>query len=105
MIRHRFSFADACSDPHLFGPWFMGDSWAQWRVVDKALFGQPLDAAETTIFRELPGRDQVPDKPATEAWLIVGRRGGKDVKAASIAVYLATIGAELFGWRQRLTRG
>src|SRR4029453_8392993 len=99
------SFAEACTDPHLFGPWFTGDSWARWRVVDKALFGEPLDAAETTIFRELTGRDDIPDRPATEAWLIVGRRGGKDVKAAAIAIYLATIGAELFGWRQRLARG
>ena len=105
MTGSGFSFAEACTDPHLFGPWFTGDSWARWRVVDKALFGERLDPAEAATFRELTGRDDTPDKPATEAWLIVGRRGGKDVKAAAIAVYLATIGAELFGWRQRLARG
>ena len=105
MTRSGFSFAEACTDPHLFGPWFTGDSWARWRVVDKALFGERLDPAEAATFKELTGRDDTPDKPATEAWLIVGRRGGKDVKAAAIAVYLATIGAELFGWRQRLARG
>jgi hypothetical protein len=105
MTRSGFSFAEACTDPYLFGPWFTGGSWARWRVVDKALFGERLDLAEAATFKELTGRDDTPDKPATEAWLIVGRRGGKDVKAAAIAVYLATIGAELFGWRQRLTRG
>ncbi|MCT8974948.1 hypothetical protein MUB46_24095, partial [Microbaculum sp. A6E488] len=60
---------------------------------------------ELAVFRELTGRDEAPDEPASEAWLIMGRRSGKDVKAGSIAVYLATIGAEQFGFRKRLTRG
>ena len=34
-----------------------------------------------------------------------GRRAGKDVKAASLSTYLATIGAELYGTRAKLTRG
>ena len=42
---------------------------------------------------------------SVEAWLVMGRRSGKDVKAASLVVYLATIGAERFGYRKRLTRG
>ena len=99
------TYSEACRDPHLFGPWFDGDSWSNWRVMDKAIFGEPLDEAELAIFRELTGREEAPDEPASEAWFIVGRRGGKDVKAASIAVYLATIGAELFGWRDRLVAG
>ena len=40
-----------------------------------------------------------------EAWLVFGRKGGKDVKAASYATYLATIGAEVYGYRDRLTKG
>ena len=28
----------------------------------------------------------------------MGRRSGKDIKAASLAVYLATIGADLRAW-------
>ena len=43
MTHPHFSFVEACTDPHLFGPWFTGDSWARWRVVDKALFGERLD--------------------------------------------------------------
>ncbi|MPZ57974.1 MAG: hypothetical protein GEU91_16055 [Rhizobiales bacterium] len=99
------TYADACRDPKLFGPWFTGESWASWRVVDKALFGLPLDAGELTIFRELTGRADAPTAPASEGWFLIGRRGGKDVKAASLVTYLATIGAEQLGFRERLTRG
>lgn len=104
-MKHAITFAEACTDPALFGPWFEGDSWASWRVIDRALFGEPLDKAELTIFTGLTGRGAAPTEPATEAWFIVGRRGGKDVKAASLVAYFATIGAEVFGYRQHLTRG
>ena len=99
------SFAEACRDPNLFGPWFEGESWDAWRVLHKALFGEPLDAAEIAIFRELTGRTEAPTAPATEAWLICGRRGGKDVNASALAAYLATIGAEEMGFLSRLVRG
>ena len=99
------SYPDACCDPNLFGPWFTGPSWANWRVVDKALFGLPLTADELSIFHQLTGREQAPTERAGEAWIIAGRRAGKDVKAASSITYLATIGAEAYGWRKYLTRG
>lgn len=104
-MTHAITFAEACADPALFGPWFTGDSFAAWRVIDKALFGEPLDEAELAIFTELTGRDAAPTEAATEAWFIVGRRGGKDVKAAALVAYFATIGAEVFGYRKHLTRG
>ncbi len=99
------SYADACLDPQLFGPWFSADSWATWRVLDKALFGEPLDDLERAMFKELTGRDSAPTEPAEEAWIIAGRRSGKDVKAASIAVYLATIAAEAFQFQRYLAPG
>lgn len=99
------TFAEACRDAALFGPWFESDSWANWRVLHKALFGEPLLDDELTVFRELTGRDEAPTEAASEAWLVIGRRGGKDVNASAVAVYLATIGAELYGYRRRLTRG
>lgn len=98
-------YSAACLDPHIFGPWFSEESWGAWRVVDKALFGEPLNADELAIFRELTGRDEAPAEPVSEAWFIIGRRGGKDVKAASIAAYLATIGDEIHGYRQYLKPG
>jgi hypothetical protein len=99
------SYSEACIDPNLFGPWFAGESWSTWRVLDKALFGEPLSPDELKIFTELTGRAEAPSAPAKEAWLIMGRRSGKDIKAASIAVFMATIGAELHGYRKRLQRG
>lgn len=99
------TYAEACRDPNLFGPWFEGDSWATWRVVDKAIFGEPLNEDELTVWKELSGMDSTPTHPAREVWLAFGRRSGKDVKAASLITYLATIGAELSGTRARLNRG
>jgi hypothetical protein len=99
------TFAEACRDPALFGPWFEGASWDNWRVMHKALFGEPLFDDELTVFRDLTARDEAPTEAASEAWLVIGRRGGKDVNASAVAVYLATIGAELYGYRKRLTRG
>ena len=99
------TYAEACRDPNLFGPWFEGESWATWRVVDKAIFGEPLDADELATFAELTGCSQPPLAPAREVWMAFGRRAGKDVKAASLSTYLATIGAELYGTRAKLTRG
>ena len=40
------SYSESCRDPNLFGPWFAEESWGTWRVLDKALFGEPLDEAE-----------------------------------------------------------
>jgi hypothetical protein len=99
------TYAQACNDPHLFGPWFSGDTWATWRVLDKALFGEALDDDELETYTALTGRSEAPTAPISEAWLVMGRRSGKDVKAASICAYLATIGAERFDYARYLTPG
>jgi hypothetical protein len=99
------TFSEACRDPHLFGPWFEDKSWDRWRVLHKAIFGEALSPGELQVFQELTGRDEPSNDPVSEAWLICGRRAGKDVNASALAVYLATIGAELYGYLGRLTRG
>lgn len=99
------TFAEACTDPKLFGSWFNGESWAVWRVIDKALFGEPLDADELAIFTEITGRDEAPTEPANEAWFVCGRRSGKDVKASALAAFLATFGAEQMGFLDKLVKG
>lgn len=99
------SFADACKDPALFGPWFSGDTWGAWSTIDKAIFGGELSDAEFVQYAGLTGRLTPPTTPASEVWIIAGRRGGKSAKTAALATYLATIGAELFGYRQHLSRG
>jgi hypothetical protein len=81
---------EACGDPKLFGPWFKNQaSWAAWMVFLKALFGLPMDAQELSIFRQLTGRTEPPTQQAAEAWLVIGRRGGKSFIVALIAVFLA----------------
>lgn len=69
---------------------FSGESWASWRVVLKGLFALPMDAGELAVFHELTGRETAPTVPGRELWAIVGRRGGKSIVAALVAVYLTT---------------
>jgi hypothetical protein len=81
---------EALADPHLFAPMFQPlEAWAAWRVFLGAAFGLPLgDGLET--FRCHTGRSSSPLWPVPrEAWVVVGRRGGKSRISALIAVYLA----------------
>jgi hypothetical protein len=81
---------DAVGDPHLFGPWFKKrETWQAWRVFLKALFALPMTANEQTLYQLATSRTQPPSAPSQEAWLIVGRRGGKSFIVALIAVFLA----------------
>jgi hypothetical protein len=81
---------DAMDDPNLFAPWFKKPNrWKAWRACITALFALPLDPAQRAIFRECTQRTNPPLKPVKEAWLAVGRRGGKSFVLALIAVYLA----------------
>lgn len=81
---------DAMDDPLLFGPWFKrSNRWKAWRAFIAALFALPLDPIQGAIFRECTQRTTAPPKPVKEAWLAVGRRGGKSFILALIAVFLA----------------
>jgi hypothetical protein len=55
----------------------VGESWAAWRVVAKAIHAIPMTPDELAIYQRHTGREQPPTAPVTEATLIVGRRGGK----------------------------
>jgi hypothetical protein len=89
------SYAAACRHKDLFAPWFGGESWDRWRVLDKAMFGEPLaDDFELEVFKALTGRSEPMTERPREIHLALGRRSAKDVKAASIATYVSTIGAE-----------
>ena len=69
---------------------FTGASWQTWRALLKAMFALPLTASELEVYRQLTGRSRVPAGPCREVWLLVGRRGGKSIIAALIAVYQTT---------------
>jgi hypothetical protein len=74
----------------LFAPWFKDrTTWAAWFVFLRALFGLPLAPHQLALFTECTGRTKAPTMPATEAWLVCGRRAGKSFMLALCAVYLA----------------
>jgi len=66
-----------------------GDSWRNWKVFLRALFGLHLDKEAKEIFQRFTGRTDAPAQGFSEAFAIVGRRGGKSVIAAIAATFLA----------------
>jgi hypothetical protein len=82
---------EAATDPKVFGPFFKdAQTWSAWRTFLKVLFGIPLDGGERQLFRECTGREEPEKGGHSEAWLIIGRRGGKSFVLALIAVFLAS---------------
>lgn len=80
---------DASRDPNLFAPWFRDPAtWTAWRAFLAALFALPMTEDEAEAYRRHTGREEAPESAQDEAWLIVGRRGGKSFVMALIAVYL-----------------
>ena len=73
----------------IFTAWFRGESWEAWKAFLAGLFGLPMSDAQAEIFRRHTGRASLPTEPAREGWLVVGRRGGKSLVAALVAVFLA----------------
>lgn len=79
---------DLMTDPELLGETFKASTWNQWRVVLAAAFGLPLRDDQIPAYRTLTGRTNAPATPARELWAVIGRRGGKSMIAALVAVYL-----------------
>jgi hypothetical protein len=79
----------AMDDPQVFGPFFRSRTWDVWRCFLAVLFGQPLTEEQIVLYRQFTGRTVPPTGPSREAWLVIGRRGGKSFVLAMIAVFLA----------------
>src|SRR2546426_157760 len=79
----------------------LGAAWAGRRVFWKAIAALPMDDADRALFRRCTGRDVAPAAPVREAWVIVGRRGGKTRNAA----LGATVAATRRDWRAVLAPG
>jgi hypothetical protein len=93
---------DAMADSRLFARWFKNpETWVYWSVFLSALFGLPLDPASLEIFTQCTGRTVSLPGGYNEAWLCVGRRGGKSIALALTAVYLAVFR----DWSDRLVPG
>jgi len=88
-MKKSLSILEAMDDPKLFGPWFRGKSWDAWRAFLAALFALEMSHESAEIFVRHTGRQTAPTVPFREAWLCCGRRAGKSLIAAFIAVYLA----------------
>jgi hypothetical protein len=81
----------AMDDPQVFAPHFRNAaSWMAWRAFLTALFALPMNESERRIYRRCTGREKPPKEPCREAWLVIGRRGGKSFTLAVIATFLAT---------------
>src|SRR5512137_2048416 len=72
------TIVEALTDHELFGRVFQPTTaWSAWRVFLAALFGLPMSDDQVAIYRGRTGRQRPPEASAREAWVIVGRRGGK----------------------------
>src|SRR5262249_43770220 len=72
-------------------PEFMKPSLNAWRALIWAVFGLPLEADARALFETHTGRTEQPTHQAREAWLVIGRRGGKSRIASLLAVFLACV--------------
>ena len=87
--RRRYTIIDAIDDRNLFAGWFLDRAtWSAWFTFLRALFGLPLSPQELFLYRECTGCSEAPTAPATEAWLVCGRRAGKSFVLALVAVFL-----------------
>ena len=84
-----FNILKALDDPNLFKPFFRGNTWGSWRVFLAALFALPMDDPQLAVYKQHTNRSAPPAKASHEAWLVIGRRGGKSFILATIAVFLA----------------
>jgi hypothetical protein len=93
---------EAMADPQLFARWFRDPAtWAAWRAFIAALFALPMTPEQQLIYQQCTGRNAPLSVPATEAWLICGRRAGKSFILALCAVFLAAF----FDHRRALSPG
>jgi hypothetical protein len=96
------SIIDACEHEQLFAPWFRDRaSWAAWFTFLRVMFGLPLDEAGLQLFQLCTGRSAPRPGGYLETSLVIGRRGGKSLILALIAVYLACF----HNWKPYLTGG
>lgn len=81
---------DAINDKQLFAPWFRDhETWAAWFAFIATLFALDMTDEQYAVYQRCTGRNEPPSMPASEAWLVCGRRSGKSFILAMIAVYLA----------------
>jgi hypothetical protein len=91
-MKRKPSIIEAIKNPKLFGslPRFKKlETWTNWIVVLKTIFGLPMTAEDLGIFNRHTGRIMPPDGGSKETYLIIGRRGGKSFISALITCFIA----------------
>ncbi len=83
------NIVEAMEDPNLFGNWFASRTWAVWRVFLASLFELRMTAEQEATYSRFTRRVTLPQESAKEAWVVVGRRGGKSLVAGPVAVFSA----------------
>jgi hypothetical protein len=66
-----------------------GGTWLPWRAFWRAVYVLPMSPEELSIFQRHTKRDAPPAAQVAEAWMCVGRGGGKTRNAALHAVFRA----------------
>lgn len=91
------------TDPDVFGPWLGGASWAGWRAFISLLFNVTPHRDQHELILKATGRSSIEACMCgpREAWLVVGRRGGKSFVVAVIALLFACFR----NYRSQLTVG
>ena len=90
MKRTTGSFTIDAFAKRVLGITFSAASWAAWIIILKAAFALPLNAEEFEILCRLTRRTRQPARQVRELWCVVGRRAGKSIIAALIAVFKTT---------------
>ena len=71
----------------VLGSVFNGETWQTWRAILKAAFALDLTTDERQAVELLTERRTLPSVPVRELWLLLGRRAGKSIIAALLAVF------------------
>jgi hypothetical protein len=88
-VKPTITMRTALADTALLGAVLSGATWDPWRALLIASMGEDLTKPERRLFTKHTGRKREPGQRVEEAAFIIGRRGGKDRAAATLATYTA----------------
>lgn len=77
------------------------ETWQNWLIFEKALFGISLDKQEMKVFRKCTELRKQPKEKIREAWICSGRRSGKSRMISLTAVHLGLF----VDWSKYISRG